>query len=173
MGSHRRMLAALNRAVGSIAALCLLTLSLLLFVNIIARNVLKQSYIGTETLAMYLMVWMTFLGAAVILPKYGHVSVDLMLRMAHGRVWLRRTIGIVMFACATVVCCYFVVHGSLLTYELFASGGDVPSLGISQGYIYLVVTVGMVVMLLNCLDMLIGILCGDESRYPPTDSVQP
>lgn len=148
------------------AALALLTLSGLMLVNVFARNVVRQSFIGTETLAVYFMIWITFIGSAVIILKYGHVSVDFFLRMARNRQGLLRLIGLLTAVAAAIISCFFVWHGAQLAYQLFMRGGKVATLGISQGYIYAFVTVAMLLMLCNALMLGWGVIMGKPESYP-------
>ncbi|TKR57276.1 TRAP transporter small permease [Allopusillimonas ginsengisoli] len=156
----------LNNVAELTAALALLGLSALMLVNVIARNIIKQSFLGTETLAVYLMIWITFVGSAIILTQYGHVSVDFFLRMARDNKFLLRMIGLASSLIALVVSGYFVFYGSQLSYQLFLRGGEVASLNISQGYIYAFITIAMALMFCNAIQLLWG-LCNDKrSCYP-------
>ncbi|MFA5664073.1 TRAP transporter small permease [Castellaniella sp.] len=148
------------------AALALLALSALMLINVFARNVIRQSFIGTETLAVYFMIWITFIGAAVIILQYGHVSVDFFLRMARTREGLSRAIGLLTVATALVISGFFIWYGAQLAYQLFMRGGRVATLGISQGYIYAFITVAMVLMFCNALILGWRLLIGDRSSYP-------
>lgn len=156
----------LNNVAELTAALCLLGLSALMLVNVIARNIVRQSFLGTETLAVYFMIWITFVGSAVIVAHYGHVSVDFFLRMARNNKLLLRLIGTVSSLITAVVSGYFVFYGSQLSYQLFLRGGEVASLNISQGYIYAFITVAMALMFCNAIQLLWGLGNDKRSCYP-------
>ncbi|MBI2853951.1 MAG: TRAP transporter small permease [Chloroflexi bacterium] len=53
----------------------------LLFVNfdVFTRSVLGKSQVWVDQIAQHSMVWITFLGAAWLLRKEGHISLDLVL----------------------------------------------------------------------------------------------
>jgi len=163
----------LNNFAELTAALALLALSALMLINVFARNIIQQSFIGTETLAVYFMIWITFIGSAVIIRQYGHVSVDFFLRMVRNSKELLRAIGLLIASSACLVSGFFVFYGAQLAYRLFQSGGQVATLNISRGYIYGFITVAMLLMLCNALALAWGILRGKRSSYPLTDEEDP
>ena len=156
----------LNNIAELTAALALLALSALMLINVVARNIIRQSFLGTETLAIYFMIWITFIGSAIIITQYGHVSVDFFLRMARNSKALLRAIGLLTSFIALVVSAFFVFYGSQLSYQLFMGGGKVATLGISQGYIYGFITIAMALMFCNALRLVWGLLVDRRSCYP-------
>jgi len=163
----------LNNFAELTAALALLALSALMLINVFARNIVQQSFIGTETLAVYFMIWITFIGSAVIIRQYGHVSVDFFLRMVRNSEGLLRAIGLLTASSACLVSGFFVFYGAQLAYQLFQRGGQVATLNISRGYIYGFITVAMLLMLCNALALVWGIHRGKRSSYPLTDEEVP
>lgn len=156
----------LNHFAELTAALALIALSALMLINVFARNIIRQSYIGTEALAIYFMIWITFVGSAVIITRYGHVSVDFFLRMSQDSSVLLRIIGLLTAITASMVSAFFVWYGAQLAYQLFVRGGKVATLGISQGYIYAFITAAMILMLLNSLLLGWNVLRGRSENYP-------
>ncbi|HLR12122.1 MAG TPA: TRAP transporter small permease [Burkholderiaceae bacterium] len=156
----------LNHFAELTAALALIALSVLMLINVFARNIIRQSFIGTEVLAIYFMIWITFVGSAVIITRYGHVSVDFFLRMSQNSSILLRIIGLLTAITASLVSTFFVWYGAQLAYQLFTRGGKVATLGISQGYIYAFITAAMVLMLLNAVVLGWNVLRGRRESYP-------
>lgn len=156
----------INNVAELTAAIALLSLSALMLINVVARNIVRKSFLGTETLAVYFMIWITFIGSAVIITQYGHVSVDFFLRLVRKNKLLLRAIGLMTSGMALVVSAFFVFYGAQLSYQLFMRGGKVATLGISQGYIYGFVTIAMVVMFCNAVGLFWGLLSDRKSCYP-------
>lgn len=156
----------LNTIAELTAAIALLSLSGLMLINVVARNIVRKSFMGTETLAVYFMIWITFIGSAVLITQYGHVSVDFFLRMVRNNKAVLRLIGLLTSGMALVVSGYFVYYGSQLSYQLFIRGGKVATLGISQGYIYGFVTIAMALMFCNAVGLFWGLINDRESCYP-------
>ncbi len=55
----------------------LLIMSLLAFLQVITRYVFFYSIIWSEEVTRYLMVWLTFIGAALAICKQDHISIDM------------------------------------------------------------------------------------------------
>ena len=59
-----------------LAALCLLTIVISITAGIISRKIFNSPFTWTEELCTILFIWLSFLGAAVVCAKRGHVAVD-------------------------------------------------------------------------------------------------
>lgn len=57
-------------------ALAMLSTTLLLFVNVVLRYVFSSAIFWTEETLRYLIVWITFIGAATCIIKGSHISLD-------------------------------------------------------------------------------------------------
>src|SRR5690606_16911969 len=115
-----RFIRGLNSISRMLSGALLLILTLVLFLNIVARNFFGHSYVGTEALGPYLMVWLTFIGAAFIVPTHGHVAVDLLLRAAGPR--LMRAVVIITTIVGMTTSIYMAVIGTQLTMFIFTTG---------------------------------------------------
>ncbi|HXE19953.1 MAG TPA: TRAP transporter small permease subunit, partial [Castellaniella sp.] len=142
----------------------LLVMTFVLFLNIVARNFLGYSYIGAEAVGTYLMVWLTFIGAAFIVPNHGHVSVDLLLRAAGPR--LMRAVVMITAVVGMGTSVYMAFLGIQLTEFIFTTGQVETTLNISTGYLYLPVGIGMILMFINYAELLAAMLRKDDSRLP-------
>lgn len=142
----------------------LLVMTFVLFLNIVARNFLGYSYIGAEAVGTYLMVWLTFIGAAFIVPNHGHVSVDLLLRAAGPS--LMRAVVMITAVVGMGTSVYMAFLGIQLTEFIFTTGQVETTLNISTGYLYLPVGIGMILMFINYAELLAAMLRKDDSRLP-------
>lgn len=164
MNTIGRVIATLNAAGRWLCSAMLLAMTFVLFANVVARNFLGYSYIGTEAVGTYLMVWLTFIGAAFIVRSHGHVSVDLLLRVAGAR--MLRTVMLLTAVVGMVTSGYMAMIGFELTRFIFRNGQVETTLGISTGFLYLPLPVGMILMLLNYADLFFAVLRKDDSRLP-------
>lgn len=162
-----RAIHGLNRIARMLSGAIMLIMTFVLFVNVIARNFLGYSYVGTEALGTYLMVWLTFIGAAFIVPNHGHVAVDLLLRAAGPR--LMRAVVIVTSIVGMATSIYMAVIGVQLTAFIFSTGAVETTLGVSSGFLYLPVAIGMVLMFINYAELLTAMLRKDDSRLPTVE----
>lgn len=167
MNSIGRVIHGLNRVARTLSGAIMLVMTLVLFANVVARNFLGYSYVGTEALGTYLMVWLTFIGAAFIVPTHGHVAVDLLLRAAGPQ--LMRAVVILTTLVGMVTAAYMAVIGVQLTTFIFSTGAVETTLGVSSGYLYLPVAIGMVLMFVNYADLLVAMLRKDDSRLPTVE----
>ncbi|MGE4354568.1 MAG: TRAP transporter small permease [Oscillospiraceae bacterium] len=60
----------------AVAALCLLTIVVIITAGIITRYLFDKPFTWTEELSTLLFIWLAFLGAAVVSAKRNHVAVD-------------------------------------------------------------------------------------------------
>lgn len=164
MSAIGNLIRKLNAVSRLFSGVLLLIMTLALFVNIVARNFFGYSYVGTEALGTYLMVWLTFIGAAFIVPTHGHVAVDLLLRAAGPR--LMRVVVIITTTVGMVTAVYMAVIGTQLTLFIFRSGQVETTLGISPGFLYLPVAIGMALMCVNYAELMVAMLRKDDSRLP-------
>lgn len=63
-----------------LAVACLVTMVVLVFGNVVLRYGFNESILISEELSRWAFVWLTFLGAVVLLRERGHMTVDLALR---------------------------------------------------------------------------------------------
>lgn len=85
-----------------LAIICLVTMVTLVFGNVVLRYCFNTSILISEEISRWAFVWLTFLGAVVLLRERGHMGVDLALRALPG--WGERGCLIVsqllMLACS-------------------------------------------------------------------------
>src|SRR5690625_848300 len=59
----------------------LLTMTVVMFVQIIFRYFFEIPFVWSEELALVLMIWVTFLGSALLLESKEHISIDFMVEL--------------------------------------------------------------------------------------------
>ena len=57
-------------------AICLATMVVLVFTNVVLRYLFNSGIATSEELSRWLLVWLTFLGAIVALRQHAHLGVD-------------------------------------------------------------------------------------------------
>lgn len=63
-----------------LAIICLITMVVLVFGNVVLRYAFNDSILISEEISRWAFVWLTFIGAVVVLRERGHMGVDLALR---------------------------------------------------------------------------------------------
>lgn len=108
--------------------------------GVFSRFILGNQSVWTEPLAIYLLVWVSLLGAAVVYRENGHLGVDYFVSLldpgAKRLVQLLVEILVIVFA-LSILC-----HGGFILVErALAAEQQVAGLGIPMGYIYMAVPI--------------------------------
>lgn len=69
-----------NRVVEMVSAGMMAVMVTVIFLQVVFRSVIKSAIPWSEELARYLMVWITFLGAATAVKRKGHIGVEALVR---------------------------------------------------------------------------------------------
>lgn len=80
-GDIDRFFERLTGAIESALALAFIAAVLVNFINVIGRYVFDYAFLGSDEAQIYIMVWMTFLGAAVVSWRERHLRMDVLLRL--------------------------------------------------------------------------------------------
>lgn len=88
----------------------LLSSSLILFVNVVARYVFNTGIVWAEELVRYEIIWMVFVGGSVAVRKGIHIGVEVLLKVLPRRAEqaLRVTVGLICVAFCLVLLIYSV-----------------------------------------------------------------
>jgi TRAP-type C4-dicarboxylate transport system permease small subunit len=118
-------------------------MTVLVFANVVSRYLLNFSIIWVEELTRYMMVWVGFLGAGLVLRLGAHIAVETfqdLLPAAAARV-LRAAI-VALLAATFAAMTWLGVR-----YVAFAWDQETPVLNWSTGVIYLAIPIGSALML--------------------------
>jgi len=121
-----------ERLIKLLMVLSILTMSVLVFANVVLRYGFNSSLLVTEEIARYAFVWMTFLGGILAFARNRHVRMDMVLQLLKGRTRLSVLLaGDVLVLC----CCYMIVKGcwELASLNLI---NLLPVTGLSVAWLY-------------------------------------
>jgi len=100
--------------------------------------VLGEQSRWTEELAIYLLVWVSLLGASLTYAEKGHLGVDYFVGKLDPDA--QRMAAVVVELCVLVFALYPLGYGGwVLVVDTLSSGQVSPALGIGMGYVYLAV----------------------------------
>lgn len=132
-----RLLQLLSRLLEGLTMVAFAALVFDVLWGVFSRYVLGGQSRWTEELAVYLLVWVSFLGGALAFREHGHLGVDYLVgKMSPGARWLAWMIAEVIVALFAILLVY---GGGLLMGETFRSGQTTPAMGWKVGYFYAVV----------------------------------
>lgn len=133
----RSFLGKLRFVEDNVTAIIVLFATLLLFVNVIMRYVFRNSFYWAEELIRYILIWISFIGAAIAFRNESHFGVDLIFRVKSAAfakaVRLINDIGCFVF-CGFV--CYYGLK--MVTFNM-GTGQISPAMQIPLWQVYLII----------------------------------
>lgn len=121
---HVRVPIRIEEALGAaaMAAICLISMA-----NVVARYATNVSFAFTEEFSVFLLVFMTFVGASLAFASNEHIRITFFLeRMPPALRWVCE---VVTFIATTVMFSLIVYYASLITYDEWYWGETSPGLG--------------------------------------------
>jgi len=148
---------------GTLSLFGILTLDVLW--GVASRYVLGSQSRWTEEVAIYLLVWVSLLGAAIVYRERGHLGVDFLVTKLHPDA--QRIVALLIELAVMVFAGFVLVYGGLvLVFQTLAAGQITPALGWKMGYLYSVVPISGVFVLAFSIEHLVG---HRPAPPPPTE----
>lgn len=145
--------------------LILAAMSIVVFANVVLRYVTNYSIVWAEELARYLMIWMTFLGAGLVLRFGGHVAIDSVHHMLP-----RRAAQVLRVGLALLMIAFFsTMAWQGYDYMQRARFQTTPALRLSFAHVYAVFPVGFGLLIIHLLLVLRGYV--QDLRFVESDEV--
>lgn len=141
---------------------CALTLDVLW--GVFSRHVMSAQSGFTEELAIYLLVWLSLLGAALTYFERGHLGVDYFVKKLDESAQRVAAIVVELLVLAFAVVA-LVYGGGILVSETLSSGQVSPALGVRIGYVYVAVPLSGVFLVIACIQHLVS---GPPEDEPPS-----
>jgi TRAP-type C4-dicarboxylate transport system permease small subunit len=126
--------------------------TIVLAVSVFSRYVFQLPIVTSVELTRIAFVWACFLGAAAGLKRRSHVRVVAFVNLLPAR--LQGWVPTFVHGAFLLFALLMVWHGWGLTARMFAT--TLPTLGISQGWLYLALPVAGALMALHALAALLG-----------------
>ena len=152
-----------------LAALLLLAVMLATTIKIVFRYWLHHSIIGVDQISGSMLVYIAFLGAAWVLRRDEHVTVDLLL--AHVGPRARRWLLVASSLIAAAVCIVVAVFGASEVITSYQRGVRIPAeIEMPRAVNLVVIPIGFLFMGLQFLRRAADIGRGGEPSLPPPTS---
>lgn len=129
----------------------LAAMALMVFANVVLRLTTDTSILWVEEMSRFLMIWLTFLGAGLVLRYGGHIGID-NLQEAFPR--QAKLIRGVVFALMLAFFVFMLIMG--IRYSIFTWGQTTAAMEIPVGAVYLAMPVGFALLILHALIMMRG-----------------
>lgn len=115
--------------------------------QVFTRFILKSPSTWTEELAVFMLIWVSLLGAAVALNRGAHLGIDYFV----GKLSEKKRLYTEVFAFLCIAAfslCVMVIGGITLVINTLKLGQMSPALSIEIGYVYLAVPISGFFLLL-------------------------
>ncbi|MEP9376300.1 TRAP transporter small permease [Aquabacter sp. CN5-332] len=167
MLSYVRAMDGLQRLCMIVAGACLVVITLIIPYGVFMRYVLSTASSWPEPMAVILMIWFSFLSAAICYRENLHIAVNVLPAMLTGTA--RTALGWVIELCMAGTNLFMLIYGTKLVQTTwYQSVAEFP--GLSVGITYLPIPIGGLVTTLFVIERLwTGKLFAD----PPGDELAP
>ena len=147
---HSTLDRALVRANRWALIVILAAMAIMVFANVALRFTTDHSILWVEEVSRYLMIWLTFLGAGLVLRYGGHIGIDTLQERYPG---IASRIRIAIFV---VILTFFAVMLWLgIRYAALTWGQTTPVLQIPIGVVYLAMPIGFALLIVHALLMVV------------------
>ncbi|WP_084783221.1 TRAP transporter small permease [Bacillus dakarensis] len=123
-----------------IIALFMITMTVLIFLQVVSRYVFGDSITWTEELSRYLFIWLIFLTIGVGFKENKHISIDIVLDLLPKI--LQKLIRQITYLLVFVVAALFVWEGYVLVMQMQMFGQTSANLRLPMWWVYLSLPVG-------------------------------
>jgi TRAP-type C4-dicarboxylate transport system permease small subunit len=120
------------RGLEAILVILLAGMVVMVFGNVVLRYLFNSGLDLSEELSRYFFVWLTYIGAVVVMRENGHLGVDTLVGNL-SRQW--RLICMIVSDVIVLICCVMLFDGTWKQHEINASA-VAPVTGLSMGYVY-------------------------------------
>ena len=121
----------------------------------------------TEELAIYLLVWVSLLGASVAYAAKAHLGVDYFVSKLDEKAARLMEI-LVHLLSAFFITAVFILGGSTLVWQTLQAGQVTPALGIKVGYFYMALPISGAFILIFAAEAIVEVISGKRSVYSGT-----
>ena len=122
-------------------------MAVLVFANVVSRYLLNYSIIWVEELTRYMMVWVGFLGAGLVLRLGAHIALDALQDLLP-----ERAAQVLRAAIVALLALTFAAMTWLgIRYAAFAWDQETPVMNWSTGAVYLAIPIGSALLLVHLL----------------------
>lgn len=151
LATYTRMMDALQRLCMIIAGTCLVIITIIIPWGVFTRYVLNYGSSWPEPMAVLLMIWFSFMAAAICYREHLHIAVSVLPNALSG--WRRTVLGWIVEILMAGTNLFMLFYGvRLVQTTLYQSIAEFPI--VSVGISYLPVPIGGAVILLFAMERL-------------------
>lgn len=141
-----KLLDIIDRLIQKIVAASFIIMTALYFIQIVARYVFNTGISWSEELVVYLMVWLTYLGATILAKDDGHISMTILQDLFPSS---KKYLSLVKYLVLIIYCGFvgwFSRNALAVAHMQVSTAMQIP-----MNIIYLVIPVSMILMILHLI----------------------
>lgn len=137
---------------GYFCVFSLSAMSIIIFVQVVFRYVLKSSLPWSEEISRYLLVWTTFFGGAYGVRTAAHIGVEAVIILLPKKA--REILNIFVILASIFLCVLIFKYGLDIVRNQLRRGQTSPALRLPMGYVYAAIPTGMALFIMRYLQAL-------------------
>ncbi|MCG1008837.1 TRAP transporter small permease [Salinicoccus sp. ID82-1] len=150
MKAYINFMDTLNTGLRYIVSTLFVIMVSLVFLQVLTRFVINYPISWTEEISRYLMIYIVFLGSALLVRRSAHIAVDFLLEIVKPKT--KGILDIIILIASIIFFAILLIFGIQLTFVVI--GQVTPNLQFSMAWAYAAVPVGALLMFLNALAVL-------------------
>ncbi|MCR4710935.1 MAG: TRAP transporter small permease [Clostridia bacterium] len=139
---------------GYCCAIMIAVMSVVVFLQVFFRFVVKSSLPWSEELSRYLQVYITFFGTAYGIKTGAHLGVEAFVLLLPKK--LQKYLNILVQLCSLAVCALILYFGVKIVQSQMASGQVSPAMRIPMWMIYIAIPIGMAFCIIRYVLGIVG-----------------
>jgi C4-dicarboxylate transporter DctQ subunit len=144
----------IRKVEGAVVAFSIITITVIIFLNVMLRYVFNSSWTWAEELTRYIMIWMTFIGASLCVRYNVHVTMDLALNSIPKR--LKKPLLYIIYSGSALISLYLAYLGYNIMMNIKMNGQVSSAMEFLPIWlVYVSVPVGGILMAKNFIHLLI------------------
>lgn len=151
-----RIIKALNRVEELFIGISILTVTIILFVNVVLRYIFSSSMTWVEEFTRYGIIWVTFVGSSVCVYKAMHLGIDSVLSAIFKKD--NKFIASLVPFIGVAFSLLFTILATKMTMQVYEGNELSSTIGISMAYIYAAMPVGGCLMTIKYVERLLHVL---------------
>lgn len=144
-----KTLQTINRGTEWLTSIFLIIMVVIIFLQVVSRTFLQSSFPWTEELARYLMIWLTFLGAAFSFQYGAHIGIGIITDR------LPKKVAAIVNVIVCLLCIFLFSILTVKGWELVTRSMNQksPAMSLPMSYVYFIIPISGVLMILNVCDI--------------------
>jgi TRAP-type C4-dicarboxylate transport system permease small subunit len=176
MSLVRRIKTVLDRSLEVLVMIVVAVLVLDVLWQVFTRFVLKDPSTWTEELAVFMLIWVSLLGAAVALGRGAHLGIDYFVGKLPERTRLYTEV-FVFFCVSAFSLLVMLIGGADLVRSTLELGQESPALRVKVGYVYLAIPISgfflTLYAVIGMVERIQGLLRAEPIRDEPVTESGP